>query len=273
MASFRGQRGSSKSLFTAPGMGTHTQNHAEADLCSGTCVDCLGRPPEVKAERHAVGKHGQRASGLLVASDFWYIAQPLGMNLRATASHIHANLQCKQERSADDPTSALWQCFSCQGKHMPKANPVWYIAEPLHHQSQSCSILHTHGPVTSHCNSWYMQGACRDLRCAKAQARELASQSMALTLQGRTADCDTHVTLVHLVQKHEHSLTAFGAPCCCPAWPCGRFQSLSRPRTRPPGACAAGGPFSARPGGCVLEYRVGQRMVRRQRWPPLVHCI
>ena len=32
---------------------------------------------------------------------------------------------------------------------------------------------------------------------------------MALTLQGRTADCDTHVTLVHLVQKHEHSLNCF----------------------------------------------------------------
>ena len=173
-----------------------------------TCVDRLRWPSEVKAEGQAVGEHGQRASSLLIASDLWYIAQPLSVNLRATASHIHTDLQCKQDWSADKPTSALRQCFSCQGKHIPKANLVWYIAEPLHHQSQRCSILHTHGPVASHCNSWYMQGARRYLRCAKAQARGFASQSMISTLQGRTADNNTQITLVHLVRKHEHSMTA-----------------------------------------------------------------
>ena len=76
----------------ASGMGIHTHVHAEAGCALITCVDRLGWPPEVKAEGQAVGKHGQRASCLLVASDLWDIAQPLGMDLRATASHIHTNL-------------------------------------------------------------------------------------------------------------------------------------------------------------------------------------
>ena len=57
-----------------------------------TRVDGHGGAPEVEGEGEAVGEHGERAPGLLVAGDALDVHEPAGVQLAAAAAHVHAHL-------------------------------------------------------------------------------------------------------------------------------------------------------------------------------------
>ena len=72
-----------------------------------TSVNSLGWASEVEVKAEAVGKHGQRASCLLVPCDFIHVAQPLAMQLRSAAAHINADLYTQGGQSHPGPRLSM----------------------------------------------------------------------------------------------------------------------------------------------------------------------
>jgi len=68
-----------------------------------TGVHRLRGPLEVEEEAEPVGKHGQRAARLLVPGDRVDVAQPLRVQLRAAAAHVHTHLRARGGGRSEPP--------------------------------------------------------------------------------------------------------------------------------------------------------------------------